>query len=204
MPRILPTFAAIAIVGVCIAFNTMRYPIVWKMVGPNSQASLSDKNAPVAEVASSAKVESSASSAPNPSPTPEAKPADKIADEIKTSATISADPPRENPVEKADVPKAIPISLPKDELATGDPLQGVDKSEKVENSNPTASSENLINSPGRLVPVAKDAISAGVLVTRMDEVRRLPPLETQVAYPANRNADEFSQSAIPIYPSTGK
>jgi hypothetical protein len=192
MPRILPTFAAIAIVGVCIAFNTMRYPIVWEMVGPNAQLSLSENNAPAAEVATSAKAASSSPTAPKP-PKKQAK--------KHTPKTDSPSIAIES--EKPAVPKAIPISLPKEALAADDAKRDAEKTEKAENNIVPAGDENLVEPPRRLVPVAADAISAGALGTS-DEIRRLPPVEAEFALPADRYAAEYPSAAIPIYPSTGQ
>jgi hypothetical protein len=191
MPRILPTFAAIAIVGVCIAFNTMRYPIVWEMVGPNVQVSSSEKNAPAAEASSSAKAASSSFAAQNNPPTPNL-PAD------------SEPPSLVKESEKPAFPQAIPISLPIEEHAAGNAKQAGEKVDKPENHNAPAADENLVEPPRRLVPVARDAISAEAPGTRQDEIRRLPPVEAEVAFPADRYASEYPRGAIPIYPSTGK
>jgi hypothetical protein len=191
MPRILPTFAAIAIVGVCIAFNTMRYPIVWEMVGPNAQASLSEKNAPAAEASSSAKAASSSSAAQNAPPASNL-PADPDPPSLAKDSTTPA------------CPKAIPISLPKEEHAAGDAKQASEKVEKPENHIAPAADEKLVEPPRRLVPVARDAFSAGASGAQPDEIRRLPPVEAEVAFPADRYASEYPRGAIPIYPSTGK
>ncbi|MCC6126428.1 MAG: hypothetical protein IT426_15830 [Pirellulales bacterium] len=190
MPRILPTFAAIAIVGACIAFNTMQYPIVWEMVGPGGQAARSEKNAPAAEVVSSAKAASSVSADRNPLP-PNASP------EFDPSSTAKES-------EKPAVPQAIPISMPKEEPATADAPGDAEQAAKAEHEKAPAEDENLVEPPRRLVPVAADAISAGALSIGLDEIRRLPPVEAQPASPADRYAAEYPPAAIPIYPSTGK
>ncbi len=191
MPRILPTFAAIAIVGVCIAYNTMRYPIVWEMVGPGAQMSLSEKNAPAAETASPVKAATSSSAAQmdSPSPNPPAK---------------SNPPPLASDTEKNALPKAIPISLPQEELAAEAVGQTTEKAKKAETGHAPAEDENLVEPPRRLVPVAGDAFSAGMPGSHSDEICRLPPVEAAVAYPAERYAAEYPPGAIPIYPSTGK
>jgi hypothetical protein len=222
MPRILPTFAAVIIVGVCIAFNTMRYPVVWEMVGPGASASLSEKNAPPADAASSAKAASSSTADQNSSPPSNAL-AETSGGEQKNSAPSQTDSPAEKsskksskktakkPSRKADSPiakesekpsQAIPISLPKEELAAGEAKRDAGKTEKAEN-NVAPADENLVEPPRRLVPVASDALSAGALGTGAEEIRRLPPVEI-VAYPDNRYVAESFNSAIPIYPSTGK
>ena len=191
MPRILPTFAAIAIVGVCIALNTMRYPIVWEMVGPGAQSSLSEKNLAAEEVSPSAKAASSSTAAQNPPQSPTAAP-----------TTDPQSIARES--EKPALPQAIPISLPKEEPAANDAKPYAEKTEKAVNTGASAGDENLVEPPRRLVPVAKDAMSAELPGARSDEIRRLPPVEAEVASPADRYAAEYPNGAIPIYPSTGK
>ena len=76
MPKILPTFAAIAVIGICIAVNTARYPIVWEMVDPNGQLSFSAQSDPAAnavEMDSPVKTESSTSVAADSLPPSEIK-----------------------------------------------------------------------------------------------------------------------------------
>jgi hypothetical protein len=190
MPRILPTFAAIAVIGVCIAFNTARYPIVWEMVGPNAQLSLSEKNAPAADVASSAQAESLASTTQNTPQTP--------------NSTPKADPPSlAKKSKKHAVSKMIPISLPKEELVAADAKRDADKAEKAESNGTPAVEDNLVEPPKRLVPVANDALAA-TQGTFVGEIRRLPPVEAEAAYPAGVYAGEYPYSAMPIYPSTGR
>ena len=215
MPRILPTFAAIAVIGVCIAFNTARYPIIWEMVGPNAELPLSEKCAPAIEVASSAKAASSSTAAQNPPQTPDASPAVGIAGEKKTPAPIQTDPQPETPGGQAvsqsvakenDKPgllKVVPISLTREELAANDAKRDAEKAEKAESNGAPAAEDNLVEPPKRLVPVANDAFAAAQ-GTFLGEIRRLPPVEYEIAYPAGRYADEYPNSAIPIYPSTGR
>jgi hypothetical protein len=191
MPRILPTFAAIAIVGVCIAFNTMRYPIVWEMAGPGGQAARSEKSAPAAEVASSAKAASSAPADQNPLPPPNDSPKDDSPSAIAES-------------EKPAAPQAIPISLPKEEPTTAGEMPDAERSEKADREKAPPEDENLVEPPRRLVPVAADPISAGALSNGLDEIRRLPPVAAESASPAGRVTAEYPPAAIPIYPSTAK
>lgn len=195
MPRILPTFAAVIIVGVCIAFNTMRYPIVWDMVGLGGTTAHGEKEAPAAEAALVAGTASSEKPAPS---------SVAVQDAPKSSEVPpKADPPEPAKVEeKPAAPKAVPISLPKEEFAAVDLKQDAEKKEKAENNQ--QAEEKLVEPPRRLVPVASDPISAGAPDIPQDEIVRLPPLEMEDPLPAARLAVDSPNSPIPIYPSTGK
>jgi hypothetical protein len=191
MPRILPTFAAVIIVGVCIAINTMRYPIVWQMVGPTAQVSLSEKVAPAAEVPAPAKAVASSTAAEKPPETPSVPP--------KTDSPWTGEE-REKPA----LPAAVPIALAPEEVASVDVKRNVEKAAKPETDKVPPSEENLVEPPRRLVPVASDPFSAGAPLPRAEEIGRLPPVEAEVAFPAERYTAEYTQAGVPIYPSTGK
>jgi hypothetical protein len=191
MPRILPTFAAVIIVGVCIAFNTMRYPIVWQMVGPNAQVSLSEKEASAAEVSSPIKTASS-STAAEKSPEP-------------PSAPLKMDSPSiTEEREKPASPAAVPIALAPEEFAAAEVKRDVAKTGKTETDKAPPAEESLVEPPRRLAPVASDPFSAGAPMPRAEEIGRLPPVEADVAFPAERYTAEYPQAGIPLYPSTGK
>jgi hypothetical protein len=113
------------------------------------------------------------------------------------------DPPAiANVDEKPAAPKAVPISLPKEELVNVDLNRDADKKEPAENSQPAG--EKLVEPPRRLVPVASDPISAGAPDICTDQIVRLPPIDMEPASPANQYTAGTFGSAIPIYPSTGK
>lgn len=186
MPKILPTFAAIAIIGVCIAINTARYPIVWEMVGPNGQLAFSEKTEP------------STTPSQNPVQPPE------------TMCEKSVEIAKASPPKQADVtppaPKAVPVALPKEEPAVVDNKQDADKAISTEPSAGIGFSgeeEKLVEPPRRLVPVAKGNFLADA-VGNMLEIRRLPPLDAENSGSSNICAADRSSSTITIYPSTGQ
>jgi hypothetical protein len=208
MPRIFPTFAAMVIIGVCIAFNTARYPIVWEMTGPDAKISSAEKSSSPAEDApsaktdslmkadSSAKAVSSVAAAPLASPSPDIS--SKAEDAIENK--------------KPSLPKAEPIPLPKEEIAGTEEKQPAETEEKhiaeKVDQNKTRDlleeTENSAESLRPLVPVANSRLEAGQPEDSPNNIRRLPPIEAVVAYPAERYAAEYPGEVIPIYPSTGQ
>jgi hypothetical protein len=158
------------------------------MVGPRSQISSSEKNASTAEVASSAKPESLAPSATAPAPAIEPAPV--------------AQQPVAQENEKSSLSQAIPISLSKEAIATGEAKDR--KADEFGSAAPPAENENRAEPSRRLVPVASDAFAAGAMEIQSDEIRRLPPLAAETANPSARYAAEYPPLAVPIYPSTGK
>jgi hypothetical protein len=202
MPKILPTFAAIAIIGVCIAFNTVRYPIVWEMTGPNAQPPLSENHMLAADDARTAKTISPATMAQNPAQPASAPPVTEVAAEKIIPTQVQSEPPPERPA----LTQAVPISLPSAELAATDAKKADEKPEpmeKVENIS-VPPGENFVPPPARLVPVSGDRSAVISQGANSGEVRRLPPVEVDVALPADRYAAEYPPTAFPIYPSTGK
>jgi hypothetical protein len=189
MPRILPTFAAVVIVGVCIAFNTMRYPIVWKMVGPQAVSASSENSDPTAEVASSA----------TPAPPAPASVAPSLA-----AASPVPPAPQSMPTEMAESaqPEPAPIVLPKEELAAAE----IKNDTGIKSISDSVSQEKAVESRAEeessdtLVPVAKESESADV---RPENIRRLPPVDPETT-PSNQvNNADYPSSSYPIYPSTG-
>ena len=200
MPKILPTFAAIAVIGICIAVNTARYPIVWEMVGPNGQLSFSEKSDPTANNAamdSSVKTESSTSAAANSPQPPETK---------REKPVELAETPSTKEDMKSPLPKAVPVALPAEEPPANDMKKDAESAKKSESpeSNVTPTEEvKLVEPPRPLVPVVKGSLIAD-LSGALHEVRRLPPLDAEMAVPNGGYAVENLSSSIPIYPSTGE
>jgi hypothetical protein len=202
MPKILPTFAAIAIIGVCIAYNTIRYPVVWEMTGPNVPQATTEYQ-PLPEVARPEQTASTTPPTQNVEPSPAPTPATEV-----TFAKSDAPPAASDlPPQSTLLTQAVPISLPATDVAAGDTkpanekVEVAEKTQQPEAAKPSPD-DDFVRPPARLVPVSGDRFSV-TTSGNPGEVRRLPPVELETA-PAAPYASEYSSTAIPIYPSTGK
>jgi hypothetical protein len=187
MPRILPTIAAVIVVGICIAVNTMRYPIVWQMVGPNARTAVPENIALSADTARPASAES---------PT--------LAGGESVKPLAGLDPPTNKESDKASLGPAVPIALRQEEAAPVETNEKDPAAEKAETDNSSDAEKDLIEPSRPLVPVASDPIFVGAALPQGEEIRRLPPVEMEVAFPADRYTAEYPPATVPIYPSTGK
>jgi hypothetical protein len=186
MPRILPTIAAVIVVGVCIAINTMRYPIVWQMVGPNASPSA---------------MENSALSADSARPAGAASPA--VAPGEPREPLISRDPVAGKENDKASLGPAVPIALRQEETAPAETNEKVAATESAGAEKSADGEEELVVPSRPLVPVTSDPIP-GTPLQRGADICRLPPVEMEIAFPAERYTADYPPATVPIYPSTGK
>ena len=68
MPKILPAFVALAVIAFSIGFNTVRYPIVWEMVGPSAHLPEESSSSESETAPQSTKPAESIASAPSENP----------------------------------------------------------------------------------------------------------------------------------------
>ena len=68
MPKILPALVAVAVIAFSIGFNTVRYPIVWEMVGPSAHLPEESSSSEPEMAPQSTKPAESIASIPNDNP----------------------------------------------------------------------------------------------------------------------------------------
>jgi hypothetical protein len=177
MPRTAATMFGLVLVAVSIGYNTMRWPIVWQMVGPAEERAPPHESAspPAAPPEQPARPlpDRPATAEPPASPTPPipAKPVPDLQRAAGSAPTpIHAEPPVEAAAPAAD-----------------------------ENPPPAAIREEkpLVPVP-RVRTVAGSAAEAGI----DDTVRRLPPLDPSDP-PPTAGAIPSLDGSIRVYPSTG-
>ena len=71
MPRIAAAVTVVIVMGMCIGFNTVRYPAVWKMVAGAQQPPRSEEPAPQSQSLTFSRPEPSGESAAPPSLIPD-------------------------------------------------------------------------------------------------------------------------------------
>ncbi len=173
----------VTLIAVSIGFNTMRYPVVWEMVGPKQTAV---DTPPAAE----------------PAPRPE---------EPKPPETVSEPTvPREEPkaLELTSKP-AEPIEVaPAPEVGKQVAAEDVQETDAevismpVDHPAEATVEEKTAETPKPLVPVslASTTEAAGPQAVFGEGIRRLPPVEMSQSLPVSVQAVD---GAIPIYPTTG-
>lgn len=169
-----------------IGFNTLRYPIVWQMVGTTLQAA--------------------------PAETP-AKPREEVND-LKSPPAANSTPAPVSPAQPAEIKPVPDVTerIPANDL----PAIPTYLEEATESSHGPASAERPTEPRGSLIPVSRgvDGAETSGNTEFAASVRRLPKVEdtSNAAWPPNADAAYGrtptdaplpSQGGCPIYPSTG-
>jgi hypothetical protein len=119
MPRSVATLLGIALAAFSIGFNTVRYPMVWEMVGPAARAGGSAESAIASQ---SAQPERPATHPPMPPPQKPAKPIEvvstaatgKAVDSVRpaeTKPTVAAGPAAAETVARKPLVPVTPVML---------------------------------------------------------------------------------------------
>jgi hypothetical protein len=187
MPRSVAVFFGFVSVAFSIGFNTMRYPVVWDMVGPAMTSELGaleavrQEKADVAAMTSGCWGDSSTATPTDQVASPCAKGDIAILADMKMGTVASEKRPIENPQQA------------RESLSSG-------------NDRPAVESANS-DKPERLAPLvpvmqtSSPNASAGDVAGSVG-IRRLPPVDQIVPNPDSRDAARFSNGSIPVYPST--
>ena len=174
MPRTAATMFGMVLVALSIGFNTVRWPIVGRMVGPAEGPTLPGEST-VPPATPEQPANPAAAQPASPAPTaPVAAPAVKPLPDVDKTA--------------GDDRPAIPLEQPADFAPTA-------------GENPSSAS---IRQQTPLVPVPRTRTStepaAGIEYD--GTVRRLPPVDPSEPPPVSGNRPS-SDGALPVYPSTG-
>jgi hypothetical protein len=219
MPRLPGALAVLLTMGVCIGFNTIRYPVVWQMV--------SEANRWPASPASGAAEGSGSAAAPagNSQATPCSRTCEAIHVEPGLSGpiptTAAAPPPKtrvvcngsmcclvkEEPAPQPAAPQPAPaVAKPGSAARDAAPVAAV----------ASGTLEAMVAAP--LVPIVrppKPPVGATVLSSSFeateidpdrlaqDKVRRLPPTDRIFPAPSASPQEPLPADQVPFYPSTG-
>ena len=187
MPRSAATIFGLALAAISIGFNTVRYPLVWEMIGParaGEKAVLSSASSAPAEPASH-----------SPTPPPRAAP-----------------PPRPAPPPRKAEPIAVkpaPVVAQKSVAKKPQPAAASPKNGEAAAGQKPAANKQVAAVPPKpqkqLVPVTQVSLSnAPADAATVDTViRRLPPVEPTDANAPSRSIPPTPDGSIPIYPTTG-
>lgn len=192
MPRSAAAILGLMLVALSIGFNTMRYPVVWEMVGP-ARASKS------AQPAAALQSEKPDGPAPQERVRTPSHPSNSGKAKLERKAGEKAATDKPHPTK--------PIQVKPAAESAGKMVAGNAKSAEVGSTNSAAvarAAEGMAD--GRpLVPVA--VVSArntpGGEAANGAAVRRLPPVEQVEPNFANGDQTPFLNGSIPVYPTTG-
>jgi hypothetical protein len=193
MPKTAAAVLGFALVTGSIGLNTVRYPVVWKMVGP-AEPSMPTGETPRSAVAPAAPAPSPSASEPStpvalqkPPESPPALPAMELSSEKEPQQGGAPGP------DTADKPEAAPSSSTAPALPS-QPAAALDDGQ--------ASSGEELRKP--LVPVlpisvAKDVANGADLAAG---VCRLPPVDRNGLSPNQYDTSRLFSGTIPDYPRT--
>jgi hypothetical protein len=169
----------LALVAFSIGFNTVRYPMVWEMIGPAraSEKELSSALPRPAEPASRPPA-----SPPRKAPPP--RPAEPIA--VKPAPVVARKPKAEKPRPPAAKPESGKAAADKKPAA----------SDNVASTAPQPQKPLVPVTQVRLASAPANGTAIGTVI------RRLPPVESADSNAINRAALPAGGS-IPVYPTTG-
>jgi len=195
MPRIAASVGVFALIVFSIAFNMIRYPRVWEMVGPPAEISQTEQSSqPVTttEPAPAPQPEVDAPAATPQSPIPVAMPAD---DWREQPAPLAPDDDRY--ASFADLPGPYADATPPQEEVPS----------AAQYAALAGQIDELSRSPSErpLVPVVQPGARQGDAHTaQLDaQVCRLPPVEEDDPAAVEHLASRLSEQPIPVYPTTG-
>jgi hypothetical protein len=207
MPRIAASLAVVIATAACMAFNTMRYPVVWEMVAsahrvpegelvtapapshpdwictdgvcrPASPELPKPPTPAPPEQPSPPTSTLAASTAPPPSPAPRAEPERKIPAKPVALSSNRAGRPSARPEPPASHAGLVPVTRP--------------------TARPIAPAPSV---PKASTPPAKPPTENAKGTRLAADMRRLPPPE-HIWTPATSPQNQQPQEQIPIYPST--
>jgi hypothetical protein len=187
MPKILPLIGALLTIAAAIGWNTIRYPVVWEMVGPAADSSPLASAAAPSAAAQPAQTNQEEPALPE---TPKTGPEPAVAAAEPPSPPALAEAKDDAAAEKrgAGCQPAHPDAEEKKPLAVIPASCGTTKTD----SQPAPPDEVKANAAS---PGADDQPAS-------PDVRRLPPLDAEVPPPSNANSAALPAGAIPIYPQT--
>jgi len=186
MPRSAATIFGLALAAISIGFNTVRYPLVWEMIGPAraGEKVLSSAPSALAEPASHP-----------PTPPPRAAPPPRPALPPRKAEPIAVKP--------------APVVAQKSVAKKPQPAApGPESGQAAADKKPAASPKVAAAEPKpqkRLVPVTQVSRSNAPADTATvgTVIRRLPPVEPVDPNATNGNAAPTPDGSIPVYPTTG-
>jgi hypothetical protein len=209
MPRPATVLLGLILVACSIGFNTMRYPVVWEMVGPA-------QTHPSAQSAAATQSEKAEPSVPSqqaePPPAPPAKPIEAPTATASTDGVGAGNAGGDSPMD-ANAKNGTAPEKSGMKTGTGAAISGAsggappqDPAEPVSvftpNGTPVSAGEK--DARPALVPVTQVG-SSGTMGSRAAvgaDIRRLPPVGQTGLGPAASAAMTYG-GPIPIYPTTG-
>jgi outer membrane biosynthesis protein TonB len=182
MPNTATTLLASVLVAFSIGFNSVHYPVVWKMIGP----AVASESVPPADQKPKETQEPPLPEQPSPPPPPPIRPI-----EIKPAPEVA---------EKVVIDDALPVPA---QPAGPVRQQRMENEERTAENKEEATVEPETRKP--LVPITTAVVSGenGSGAAGGAGIRRLPPVETSGASLAAPIAGQLSQGVIPVYPTTG-